>query len=311
MQDWKLTITLLKSTLLFAFAHNIAETRTPWFILKELRKRGAYGLDEFSIQDLGSDYNVPDFLRADVLYDFLEHYTNTGCDQQHRWKYAQRKGGVGGRVAKAGSGGKRVTHVAYLFGEGDGGLYGDMSQERADLQARLKSGERFSQELWRKYRIMGRLLDFIEAKKKRLSEEHRMVVTVVHIMAYLRPRGASCHRDTRLDSPRSRRAILCCPSSGTGRQPRLSFFVGQKGSDGRLDRTTARCFGKCDGNVLFSGQGSGGFPLVPAAVDGLGWYLWHWPWSQWDERSVAVGGDGPWKIQASIVFSGHVEEEES
>ena len=83
----------------------------------------------------------------------------------------------------------------------------------------------------------------------------------------------------------------------TRQQRRLSFFVGQKTSDGRLDRTTARCFGMCGGNVLVTGQGSGGFPLIPAGVDGLAWWLWHHPWADDDPET--------WTIQASMVFSGY------
>ena len=53
------------------------------------------------------------------------------------------------------------------------------------------------------------------------------------------------------------------------------------------------------GPVLFSGRGAGGYPVIPPGVDGRGWLLWHWPWSQWDEKR-----DGKWQIQVTFVPSG-------
>ena len=58
-------------------------------------------------------------------------------------------------------------------------------------------------------------------------------------------------------------------------------------------------FGECNGPVLFSGRGAGGYPVIPPGVDGRGWLLWHWPWSQWDEKR-----DGKWQIQVTFVPSG-------
>ena len=58
-------------------------------------------------------------------------------------------------------------------------------------------------------------------------------------------------------------------------------------------------FGECNDPVLFSGRGAGGYPVIPPGVDGRGWLLWHWPWSQWDEKR-----DGPWKTQVTFVVSG-------
>ena len=63
-------------------------------------------------------------------------------------------------------------------------------------------------------------------------------------------------------------------------------------------------FGECGGAVLFTGRGAGGYWFIPPGVAGLGWLLWHWPWSDWDERPVAEGGDGPWEIQGSLVATG-------
>lgn len=60
-------------------------------------------------------------------------------------------------------------------------------------------------------------------------------------------------------------------------------------------------FGECGGAVLFKGRGAGGYWFIPPGVAGVGWLLWHWPWSEWDERPVAEGGDGPWEIQGSLV----------
>ena len=307
MKAWAFTLTLLRC--LLPYEDRALELSTPPEILQKLREDGAI-LDWCAIKELGDDHDVPEFLAADELYNFLEWYTNTGCGEARRQQFAARKGGSGGRLERSGiDDSKTCTHVIYQFGaDVDGGLYKTMIHDRDTLEERLAAyrdcgGPGLSAQQLHTLLMLQRLIRFFEAEKERLSRLQRMAVTVVHVIAYLRPGGVSNHRDTRLDSPLSRRVILPCPSSRTAapgerQKRRLSFFVGRKGPGGRLDTRTARCFGKCGGNVLVTGQGSGGFPLIPPAVDGLAWWLWHHPWASDDPGAE-------WTIQASMVFSGY------
>ena len=86
--------------------------------------------------------------------------------------------------------------------------------------------------------------------------------------------------------------------------PRPGAKRGEVGRKVPFDPEGAVHFGDCNGPVLFSGRGAGGYPVIPPGVDGRGWLLWHWPWSQWDARPVAEGGDGPWQTQVTFVPSG-------
>ena len=145
-----------------------------------------------------------------------------------------------------------------------------------------------------------------EEERAWLLESESMEVTDAHLVFYEKNGVMKVHLDTRLDSPLSMRALYPLRSNdGSDRNARrLSFYVGmrQNEDDSRstLEVETAFCLGSCGGVVILTGQGCGGFPIIPrgevfGVVRGRSVFVWHEPLN----NRMPLNG-----MRATFVFSG-------
>ncbi len=297
MIGWAHTIYAFLHALALAsdLAQHWSRDLAPWEVRARLVEDYGAVLPEDMIRPLDEEHDVPDDLPAPLVYEFFESFT-AGKEQ-----FADRGFSVGGRQTR-GDHPALPTAVFYqLGGEADCGLLAAIVAEYDALMARALGGAELSPDE-RKWTLMAScVLEYMEAEQERLLKLG-MECSTVHFVAYLEPGAVNCHRDVRLDSPDSLRAIFAAPSSQPSSAKRLQFWL----SEGRLDRSVRRFFGACGGNVMLTGQGSGGFRLVPEEVTGERWFLWHEPWGRAD------GGDSRrYKredIRGSFVFSGSRKE---
>ena len=264
------------------------EGRDPHELLTLLLQAGAQ-VDPNIIR-LDDDRMFPFDVSAQALCKYLKWFCTAGP-----YKRSGKKGGMTSADGK----------YIFQFGKrSDGGLLDLLHEEMLRLNALNK--QQLSPRDQGRRKLLKRFLRGFEEERAWLLESESMEVTDAHLVFYEKNGVMKVHLDTRLDSPVSMRALYPLRSNdGSDRNARrLSFYVGMRQDEDdrrpKLEVETAFCLGSCGGVVILTGQGCGGFPIIPrgevfGVVRGRSVFVWHEPLNN---RMPLTG------MRGTFVFSG-------